>query len=1267
MAKITVNRVPASVDVPTKYYDTYFNQTSFAGINDNKNDININQQSFADANNVYVDTSERLVSRPPVSLVQVDSASTANKVGVWMLIDEWWFNNVHFLYRYRGVETVDYYLSVTEDMYDDSNDMLVGKGTIDNPPKCVPIPVENKVFFFVENGPFYCYDLQKQVFEDAAQYVYVPINQLLINNIVSEYESKNILTNTYKVRHQLSAVSDIDFQALMGKHLSVNFTSTETKEIDNFLYDVDVKNGLENVLVYPYGASGDYEYDVVETSITKIFLRYNAADNIIQISTNAKYYRTLPQLNDKPIRKPQISKDGSTVFVFLPTKLAKCKIVNDDAEEVSFDVNYIWVYENYFQRVSPTRTIDLSIMPSGVFTSYEHFMYMANTTTDGFNCYIEWPHHDNAEDFAFVKLSSYYLDITSNGTNNAMLFLEPTADDVNKHFFIMSAYEKRSQSSTDATFAYNIFEIYGINKSYNVKVLSANFSTPTLYDRKICKLEDVALAVYQLDTTNKKFSIKAAYSLRVGDENGNAFKIAYVTDNDKYSIDAIFNVTVNYADTTLKWGTGSTEYYNENNASRYFKISADCSTIITDKFVYSGQTSTQLPEISGASLNLLMSKDEISVLMKNALPDKDIILKGNICKLNRLANTTDITAETLNGPILSGDNVVFIPVNNTTEVDIDYILNPYHKSTDVNYDIHIFTIYKMIPNTDGTILIRADNGVQVQTDDYIQLVPFGAISATQTKYIRLKNTSLTNIRTVLRVPFMSGYDNGYDLSKWQQTWTDKGIPPMSNGQLVDGNIQYWRNTDEFPTIGELNNTAQKPIYGVINNVVRKPLFVSSPLDSWYIIGDKIWTNKLTDGVIFNLDELINDNNGAPDIVNIIPSHWSEMNALFISLQNDLFISQTRYKKSQGMIDYSAQQLLYFPQSNGKRFTTNITNLHLLADSQMGIFFADETWLCEPVTINNTSGYLYTKSRLPIGCREGDDIITSIDGQYVIIARDNGISAIQPQQFAATTDQMINILSGTIETMYSHLYKDIVETASIDSSALYVTHLPNIKMLRHKYWHIFYKYYTRTLLLYDLRTGVWWKWTLQYPVRKITDVDGVLNLLLQVDAYNTTYSGVRFIVDTDKQIYKDDLISLIEKGIQSTNGEFTLYTYGDNKTQRVEKKLATDRIDWHFTSQKLHFSAINNYKQIKQLNTICSGDTIQKVKLKTVAYRDITHPEKNIVVENKINDLKTFITRINLIHVQFFQYTIGVDVTENIPTQLQLDALNIKYGVKERIR
>ena len=128
MARSTIRR-PFSVNSQSK--DGFFTQAQFKGICDNKNDVTIDQQTFADADNIFVDNSGVLVSRPPLKFHDTDT----------LIIEQWFFGNIQMrLYKTEAkkFKLVSGNKKIEWTLITDTN----------NPPIKL-VPIEDKIFYMV--------------------------------------------------------------------------------------------------------------------------------------------------------------------------------------------------------------------------------------------------------------------------------------------------------------------------------------------------------------------------------------------------------------------------------------------------------------------------------------------------------------------------------------------------------------------------------------------------------------------------------------------------------------------------------------------------------------------------------------------------------------------------------------------------------------------------------------------------------------------------------------------------------------------------------------------------------------------------------------------------------------------------------------------------------------------------------------------------------------------------------------------------------------
>lgn len=435
----------------------------------------------------------------------------------------------------------------------------------------------------------------------------------------------------------------------------------------------------------------------------------------------------------------------------------------------------------------------------------------------------------------------------------------------------------------------------------------------------------------------------------------------------------------------------------------------------------------------------------------------------------------------------------------------------------------------------------------------------------------------------------------------------------------------------------------------------------------FVKDDMLWTNIIDANNILSLDVYENvtyEQDSLEDfsiqINSNVPDNYTQLGDYYLSFadftdgQNKLLVTDTR--RDEETDDF----LLYLPVSSEQRFTQRINNIHPLADNMMGIFCDDAIWYIQALNLDNETVTRYTKairSKLPVGNRKNDEILTADNGQAILFPTPRGIAYLSPEDFVATTDRSIKYITDAIQNFYNDFYFDNVENAYAKNKGYDIKSM--IKMTTYSYWILFYKYLDSTILLLDTRSNTWWKWSVQYPIMQINGKDN-LTLLLLMDKADESYHGVSFLYcDKSYNTYEDDIITNVYIG----NYLVETTAYGE----RVIYQYANSDIDWNFTSQKLHFGAINNYKRISSVNINANGEGAIVTNYETKAFRDYYHPEDSTTVAVKINDLRTFVQRCNIMHVVNFQFGLSNYTEVDDIEPLSLNSISIKYEVKGVVR
>ena len=430
------------------------------------------------------------------------------------------------------------------------------------------------------------------------------------------------------------------------------------------------------------------------------------------------------------------------------------------------------------------------------------------------------------------------------------------------------------------------------------------------------------------------------------------------------------------------------------------------------------------------------------------------------------------------------------------------------------------------------------------------------------------------------------------------------------GSLIDDTIvQSWGIDDIGPGQVFLRNTTNKndiSFMAITEQSTRlytnngseyiefddkyKPIW-STPQYNYLAIDDTVYSNNHTGETVY-IDTLVKG-----ETKYFVPESACELNEYFVSNDNELRISSHKE-------DDEHDILWYFPKIATQKFNSVISNLHPISKTQVGIFFEDEIWYVE----NTQYGYNYYRSKLQVGCKNGNDVVTSFDGKNIIFSSTRGLVAMSYEDFVSSTEQTLTYLSDTIFGLYDKFNKEPV------------------KLFQYKFWIICYHTTNGDAYVFDMRNNSWWY---------ISYTDGVQNIVIVNDKPELLSNGNLYYLDTSGINYKDD----------------------------------TGNIDWYFTSQKLHLNALNYYKKILNItiNSLQKDDNSSRVKLSVTNYRHKVFDVKGEVIDYIVDVIRTYVKRVNYSKVIEFQYTISNDKTDAEQQPLYISNLSIKYKISNEVR
>lgn len=714
--------------------------------------------------------------------------------------------------------------------------------------------------------------------------------------------------------------------------------------------------------------------------------------------------------------------------------------------------------------------------------------------------------------------------------------------------------------------------------------------------------------------------------------------------------------------------------------SQWFKIMPNTDTILTDIYLFCDKGLITLPQ--NGELAPLVDDTERNITNNDNLvlafegADEELQLyDGNVHKLT--ADGVNIAS----GIIQSGD-VISYTRDAVTENDYIVPLAYYQNNAgEIEAISNRFIIEQLALNEAGNLI--GITGGEIKSGELIRLRAYGEEI---TLPIGHPGNPYTNQEFTIEPRVYPEAPEGWKLG---DAWPDSfpTYPPIFAN--ADGTIRRWAPGDPLPTGPIL-------LYGVTNIFKRvQPISIDST-GVWYNIDGTLWTSQVSSDAALELDEYVNstmrnvvDEDGnvvsrvrIVDMNAAVPEAHAVMNEHYFAYvdkgKNLLEVTQAKHDENKLFSDEGTDLFLYMPKRNEQQFANKMTALHPLSDTEMGIFTEKDIWYISTTTLGDGT-VAYTKpikSKIPAGLRDGSDVITALDGQALIFPTPRGLVALAPQDFVATTEKTLTYLSDAIQAKYHDFYNNGVMSAMLIPEEFEYAYKPFIRITTYKYWILMYKYLDREILALDTRNGTWWVWTTPYPIRSIM-VGSRLHILQQIDfsPISEEYAvvspmkeaplmGVSYIwadLEVDDMSYWDSTVT------GAINGLATLVHENDHVGDRRILHQASPTINWYFTSQRLHFDQINNYKAIKGINMSIKGDDTMSAKLSTKVFRNLYHPEQSDVMEIKVNDLRTFVKRLNLMHVIDFQFQIENDVEADTQHQFRLNSLSVKYEVKERVR
>ena len=312
MATKTVNRRPFNVGTDVDVDYKFFNHGEWKGICTNKNYMNLDQETFEDAKNVYIDANGVLKSRPAFKGVPFDYDFILTSAHEFP-------NNIVVYVSENNAENRS-----TIFIYQDDYQCVYGvKGRYH-------LLYDGKLYIFTtETGKYLSYYDEEQhvivsVEDNLGDHVYIPITTVISNGVKDELEELNVLTDWHRERYIYANVDKITNPPYLNEEVTV--ITDEYEKTITFL------PGSENTIFVPKFSINENNYymgellldmsnndDVILLSSVQVeYDEYGTAVNSwdITYSVDGRTFNRIPSPTFTTYGKPILSRDGSFVVVF---------------------------------------------------------------------------------------------------------------------------------------------------------------------------------------------------------------------------------------------------------------------------------------------------------------------------------------------------------------------------------------------------------------------------------------------------------------------------------------------------------------------------------------------------------------------------------------------------------------------------------------------------------------------------------------------------------------------------------------------------------------------------------------------------------------------------------------------------------------------------------------------------------------------------------------------------------------------------------------
>lgn len=376
----TFNRQPIQVGYPSKddVKDYFFNHYEWKGINDDKNFLEVDQHTFNDAKNVYMDSESLLRSRPSMKRV---SSNLYNDSGLTVvaslqnILDFWVFGD-YVVYYCQNITvnstSYSYVLLFTKKINDKTCIIALSEDLSTLSASFVYSEIKlilskRKIFVFTKYSlSYFDFDTEYYYNSNDDEYInpiYIPTTKIITSTTTTEVEKSNILINKEFYTYLYDSVTGVSVD-IYGKE--VTFT------IGNNEYTVTFTEDTRNVIAQLYfsidKSYGSALYPNIAVSSNGVIAMFSTSTRYLALTyDNGKsfQYFLLSDTAGEVYGNVSFSRSGDIVYLCTATGVWVLSVYSTDAsgtkkypELFNYTASYS-IPSSYFTTGQHSITVDI--------------------------------------------------------------------------------------------------------------------------------------------------------------------------------------------------------------------------------------------------------------------------------------------------------------------------------------------------------------------------------------------------------------------------------------------------------------------------------------------------------------------------------------------------------------------------------------------------------------------------------------------------------------------------------------------------------------------------------------------------------------------------------------------------------------------------------------------------------------------------------------------------------------------------------------------